>query len=67
MAAESTADLWGLFINDAILDKIVLHSNQKIDEDILRANYSQEFLQKHAHIRHTDKVSYEEGLYLTKV
>lgn len=49
-------------MTDTILDKIVLYTNQKIDEDIEKANYSKEYLEKQTHIRHTDKVSYEERL-----
>ena len=55
-AAESTADLWSLFFTDEILDLIVTYTNQKIDEDIVAYNYTQESLKKHCHIRHVDKV-----------
>jgi hypothetical protein len=59
-AAKTTEDIWSLFFTDAILDTIVQCTNQKIDEDILRANYSREDLLKQTYIRHLDKVSLKE-------
>ncbi len=54
-AANSTAELWGLFMTEEILDKIVTYTNQKINETILKRKYTEKFLRKRSHIRHLDK------------
>jgi hypothetical protein len=59
-AATTTEDIWSLFITDDILDEIVMYTNQKIDEDILKAKYSKDYLEKNNHITHIDKVSLKE-------
>jgi hypothetical protein len=58
-AAETTGDLWSLFITEEMLDLIVLYTNQKIDEDIQTNDYTEEQIRKHSHIRHVDKVRSE--------
>lgn len=56
-AAETTADFWGLFFPDTILDKIVHYSNEKIAEDMAKKNYTEDQLSKKPHLKPLDKVS----------
>ena len=55
-AAVTEGDLWSLFFTEEILDEIVTWTNQKIDDRILKKEYSAATLKKSPHICATDKV-----------
>jgi hypothetical protein len=56
LAADSILDLWGLFVTDEILDKIVQYTNEKIREDLERNQYSWEYIVKNPYMKPIDKV-----------
>lgn len=58
--AETTADLWGCFVTDELLEVILLHTNEKIRESEDKQEgheYSSERLKKSPHLKETDLVS----------
>ena len=54
--AETTAELWQLFITEEMLDLMVQYTNEKIQEDLQQANHPIERLKNSTYIRTTDKV-----------
>jgi hypothetical protein len=56
--AETTGDIWGLFMTKEILERVVLYTNQKISEDIVKNAYTEEYIRSHSHIKHIDMVSF---------
>jgi hypothetical protein len=58
LAANSVGDLWGLFITDEILDKVVEYTNVKIGESLERAQYSEEYIAKNTYMKPVDKVTH---------
>jgi hypothetical protein len=55
-AAETKGDLWSLFFRDAMLDKIVRYTNEKINETMEKQVYNEECLRKQTHFKLLDKV-----------
>ena len=56
-AAVTEEDLWSLFFTKEILQEIVTWTNQKIEEQILKKNYSADTLKKSPYITTTDEVN----------
>jgi hypothetical protein len=56
--AKSIADLWGLFFTPTMLDKIVLYTNHKIQEDLERKQYTPAQCRKRPHLKSIDIVSF---------
>lgn len=55
--AKSAVELWGLFITDKIVDLIVAYTNDKIEEDLVKQNYSRERISSSPYLKKTDKVN----------
>jgi len=55
-AARTYTELWNLFFTESMLDKLVEYTNQKIDDNFVKNNYTRDRLNKSPHLRHTDKV-----------
>jgi hypothetical protein len=56
--AKRTADLWGLFFTPTMLEKIVLYTNQKIQEDLDRNQYTAVQRRKRPHLKYVDVVCF---------
>ena len=57
--ARTAAELWLLFITEEMLDLVVKYTNEKIQEGLEKACYSQQRIRKSPYLRATDKVSYD--------
>lgn len=55
-AASSPLELWELYWTDEMLDIIVTHTNEKIAEELLEKDLTEEQLQKSPYLRLVDKV-----------
>ena len=49
-------DFWSLYMTDEILDELVLHTNESIEEDFIGKAYDADYLSKAPHLKLTDKV-----------
>jgi hypothetical protein len=56
LAAKTTAELWGLFFTDNMLDKLVMYTNDKIQETLDKKQYTPAQRRKNTHLKTVDKV-----------